>query len=388
VASVLTARHITTIDEFSALREPWDSIARRNRLPPFLTPAWFHVCIQAYSEGKSLAIQAVYDDDRLVGIAPLWSLAGRHRGVPVRMLTFITCPDTPLADLVVDGPDPEPVVALLHEQLFRADLPWDIARFSQWPADSGNYRLFLRVASSRRTRFRQKVSSMTPYVEIRDDWDTFLGSRSAKFRKTHRNIANRIARNGGVTVELFRQDPSSRLLQEIASISSRGWKDAKGFSLSGSPATGRFFAELTRTASKEGWLYVWLLRVRGIPAAMEYDLLADGRAYALRADYDPDYSDLSPGRYLEARILQDLFATNQLEYRTGPGLNTYKLHLAEQVRENQSLTVYRNTARGVFSWNLEARFVPPAKRVRDKLRTVLRRHHNNWKRAEPDTSTE
>jgi CelD/BcsL family acetyltransferase involved in cellulose biosynthesis len=385
---VLTVRHIATIDEFSALRDPWNSIARKNRLPPFLTPAWFHVCIQAYSEGKTLAIQAVYDDGRLVGVAPLWSYLGRQRGIPVRMLTFITCPDTPLADFVVEGPDSEPIVALLHDQLFRPDLPWDIARFSQWPADSANFALFLKATSCRRTRFKQGVSSVTPYVDIRGDWETFLKGRSAKFRKTHRNIANRISKTGGVTVEVFRQDPSSLLLQEIASISSRGWKDAKGFSISRSPATKRFFEELTRSASDEGWLFLWVLKVHGAPAAMEYDLLASGRAYALRADYEPCYRDLSPGRYLEAQILQHLFAANQLEYRTGPGLNTYKIHLTDQVHENHSFTLYRSSARGKFVWNLETRFLPPIKRVRDRLRTVLSRDRVSRNETEPKTLTE
>jgi CelD/BcsL family acetyltransferase involved in cellulose biosynthesis len=225
---------------------------------------------------------------------------------------------------------------------------------------------------------------MTPYVEIRDGWDTFLRGRSPKFRKTHRNIANRIARVGGVTVEMFREDPSSLLLKETASVSSKGWKDAKGFSISSSPSTLRFFDELTRTASDEKWLYLWLLKVHGKPAAMEYDLLADGRAYALRADYDPGYRDLSLGRYLEAQILQHLFATNQLEYRTGPGLNTYKRHLTEQVRENHSVTIYRDRTRGVLVWALETRLVPPVRRVRDKLSAVLDRYRHSRRQAEGD----
>ncbi len=364
---MLTAKHITTVDELGALSPAWSEIARRNRLPPFLTPEWFSACIRAYSQGKSLVTLAVYDENRLVGVAPLWSHATRHRGVPIRLLTFITCPDTPLADFVIDGPDPEPILALLHDYLFRADLQWDIARLSQWPSDSLNYRVFLRIASSRHTRLKQKTASVTPYVEIRDDWETFLSTRSPKYRKTHRNILNRIARLGGVTVEMFREEPSSILLEQIASVSSKGWKDARGLSISSSSDTLRFFAELTRTASDEGWLYVWLVKVGGRLAAMEYDLLADGRAYALRADYDPQFKDLSLGRYLEATILQHLFATNQLEYHTGPGLNAYKRHLTDQVRENHSVTLYRNRARGMFAWALETHLIPPLRRIRDTL---------------------
>ena len=367
---MLTAKRITTPGEFSALQSSWWDIARRKNLPPFLTPGWYSACVESHSEGKSLEIVAAYEDDRLVGVAPLWSRAGRHRGVPVRILTFIACPDTPLADFIIDRPDPEPVVALLHDQLFHPDLPWDMCRFSQWPADSTNYRLFLSVASSRRTRLRQKTSSVTPYVELHGDWETFLKGRSPKFRKTYRNIANRIAKVEGVSVEVFRDDPSALLLKEIATLSSRGWKAEKGVSLSSSPGSLRFFDELTRTAGREGWLYLWLLRVHGAPAAMEYDLLAGGRAYALRADYDPKYSDLSPGRYLEARILQHLFETGQSEYCTGPGLNPYKRHLTDKSRENHSLTIYRNSIRGVSVWGLDTRLIPVLRRARNTIREM------------------
>ncbi len=369
---MLTIRRATTFDEFLALGPDWDALSRRNGSPPFLTSGWISACLQSFGDKRSPFLLAIYDGSELVGIAPLWMHPARIRGITIRMVGFIMCPDTPFIDFIVDGKRRKEILTHVYDYLYNPGLLWDVARLSQWPADSPNSQQFLEIADSRGMRYTKELSSVVPYVSIEHDYKDFLQSRSAKFRKTHRNIAHRIAKIDDLTVEVFRQDMNSSLLDAVASVSRKGWKYVQGFSLSNSNDSLRFFDALTRIASENGWLFVWLLRIGGKPVAMEYDLLHDGCAYALRADYDPAFKDISPGTYLESQILQYLFANNQKEYSTGPGLNDYKRHLTEQCRENIKVTCYRCTGRGRLIEVLERRLIPRLRIARDQLKNILR----------------
>src|SRR5205823_3838432 len=88
-------------------------------------------------------------------------------------------------------------------------------------------------------------------------------------------------------------------------------------------------------------LHVWILRLDGRAVATEYQLVAEGRVSALRADFDPAFAELSPGAYLNHRIVQALFERGEChEYDMGPGDNEYKLRWATGQRDLASLRIF------------------------------------------------
>ena len=69
-----------------------------------------------------------------------------------------------------------------------------------------------------RRKFLVSRSSILPYLPIEGGWNEFLRTRSAKYRKTTRNVANRIARLGHVQVEKSRTDPQGKILDAVTDI--------------------------------------------------------------------------------------------------------------------------------------------------------------------------
>lgn len=359
---------VSSTSQFLPLRSAWNQLLERSRLDsPFLSHEWFHASIESYGTGKTLHILLLREDGDLVAIAPLWRTSAVVREIPVRRLEFVLCVDSPSVDFIVLPERRKPALEALAQQLVedgRRGL-WDLLTLAQWPADSSNRQEFRQILEQQERHHYWGVTSVSPYIAIQRDWESFLQTRSVKFRKTHRNIANRVAKLNGVEVSCFRESLDGCLYEDVVSVSSRGWKAKEGIAISNNPATRQFFQMLTEAASHRRWLYVWLLKVGSVPVAMEYDLTDGRKVFALRADFDEAYKECSPGAYLEYEIIKSLFDQGFEEYSTGPGLNTYKLAWTENSRENVELHWCNTNLKGRMIWTVERQFVPILKRVRD-----------------------
>ncbi|HWM76383.1 MAG TPA: GNAT family N-acetyltransferase, partial [Methylomirabilota bacterium] len=134
------------------------------------------------------------------------------------------------------------------------------------------------------------------------------------------------------------------------------------------PGMPAFFSSLTERASRRGWLRVWILRLDGRAIATEYQLEAEGRVHALRADFDASLpEELSPGSHLSYEILRTLFGREGVhEYDMGPGENPYKARWASGARETIQLRVFRRGLYGAMLHGLETQAVPALRRLLDR----------------------
>jgi CelD/BcsL family acetyltransferase involved in cellulose biosynthesis len=351
---MLRVEEVATTGGFQEIRDEWsrflDDISITS---PFLSYDWFECCVTAYGSDNSLSILLVRTDQRIEGIAPLWRAKHVHRGVTMTALGFISGPDTPYVDFIVREEAREAALAAVVEHLFSERRDWDLMLLAGWPVESPNYQMFLSLIESRRAKNTLRTTALSPYLTIECGWQEYLLGRSPKFRKTRRNILNRMSRLGDVEVELHHRDPDGSVLDSALSVSSRSWKEKQGFTILQQEGARAFFKALTERAQQKNWLMIWLLKLDGKPVAMEYDLVYEGFVQALRADYDLEYATHSPGAYLESRIMERLFDMNCREYCTGPGLNPYKLRWTESLRKTMTIKVYGGTMRGKVAWWLD-----------------------------------
>jgi CelD/BcsL family acetyltransferase involved in cellulose biosynthesis len=290
----------------------------------------------------------------------------RQRGVPVRRLALLESPDTPFIDVLVGGPARPVAAALIEHLVARRD--WDSASLQKLPASSPLLKE-LEAALPGRLPWRRAEPSLSPYLAVTGDWDAFWKGTSQRFKKTCRNIQNRLERAGRVTIEEHtRVDAEGTLFAELLDLSRRSWKGDRGVAIATMPNMHGFFADLTRRASERGWLSLWTLRLDDRLVAMEYQLCHAGRVNALRADFDPAMRDVSPGSALNFAIARALFAREGVhEYDMGPGLNEYKLRWATGNHEAVHLVLYRPTAYGRLLHLLDTRVRPAVRRVRERL---------------------
>jgi len=110
------------------------------------------------------------------------------------------------------------------------------------------------------------------------------------------------------------------------------------------------------------------MRLDGRPVASEFQLEADGRVHALRADFDASLPvELSPGTHLTAEIVRSLFGRETVyEYDMGPGDNEYKSRWASDAHELRRLRIFRPGAYGTLLHAVEARVVGSLRRLRHR----------------------
>jgi len=359
---------VTTREEFDELGDAWGGLLEAaGGGTPFLAHEWFQCCVHAYPD-PVLHVLVARDGSRVVGIAPLWRYRSPLRGLDLRQIGFISCPDTAMVDILT-APDrtDETVAALLDHLRSERGFAWDVLALQQWPAASPRFGALRQILERGRVPHFVSRASLVPSVRVQGSWEAYWGSRAPLFRKSRRGIVNRMSRAGASRVRLVREDESAEAFQSVLSISRRSWKEPKGLAISSRPATVEFFRRLTEVAGRKGWLVLWILEMDGVPVAMEYDLTHGGIVYALRADIDEAYKEHSPGAYLEYQLVKHVFEEGYSEYNTGPGLNPYKMRWADHVSENLTIHVCNGSWRGRLTHAVEGTLAPAWRRLRDRI---------------------
>jgi len=227
-------------------------------------------------------ILLVEDSAGPVALVPLVHWSGALHGLPVRFVGMLNAPDTAFADWLIVG-RPEPVIeAVLGDLATRGD--WDVMALNSLPAASLTLKA-LQAWIPGRYRWQPLSPIRSPYLNTTGTWEEFWTGTSQRFKKTVRNVRNRLAKVGSVSVEEHRTvAPDSPVFADLLAVSARSWKAQHALAIANMPGMAQFFRELTVHASARGWLRLWIMRLDGLPVATEYQLEADGRVHALRAD--------------------------------------------------------------------------------------------------------
>jgi CelD/BcsL family acetyltransferase involved in cellulose biosynthesis len=363
----MKVRRIDSRQGFEALAPLWTDLAREGgHSSPFLSHDWFACCWEAGAPSRRAEALVVEDAAGPVAVVPLARRRGALHRAPVRVLGMLTAPDTAFTDWLITG-RPEPVVEAVLDELDRWK-DWDVLDLNALPVDSPTVKA-LETTLPGRFRWQRGATVRSPHVTITGTWDTYWTAKSQRFKKTIRSVRNRLVKAGTVSIEEYRQvSVDSPVFAELLDVSRRSWKAGEGVAIATMPGMPAFFSALTDRASRRGWLRVWILRLEGRAIATEYQLEADGRVHALRADFDASLpEELSPGSHLSYEILRTLFGREGVhEYDMGPGENPYKARWASGARETIQLRMFRRGLYGSMLHGLETRAVPALRRLLDR----------------------
>lgn len=375
VSDVLTVDEVRDFEAFQTLEGSWDSCAAEDTHPGFFSShAWFSCCIRSFGRDKQLRILVLRAGGRVVAIAPLWQEIRVRRRVRARTLAFIDTPESQRTDFIIATADRQGVMrAILDVLLGPGGSGWDLLELTRWPETSPNVAALRGELGRRDIQHRESTSALVPFIRTIGTWDAFLQSKSAKFRKTHRNIGNRVDRLPGVKLLRLTEPSDLPLFDKLIDVSLRSWKHEEGISMSADTERGRLFRCVTTAAARKGAWLGWILEADGRQIAMEYDLVSDGVVYAIRSDFDAAYSAYSPGAYLEQQIIQAAFELGYREYNAGPGVDGYKLRWTDETRRNLTLTAYNRTVRGRTLAGVDTVIVPAARRMADATKSPLLR---------------
>ncbi|GMQ88818.1 MAG: hypothetical protein BMS9Abin09_0256 [Gammaproteobacteria bacterium] len=362
-ASSCTQKVIRSLGAFHEFRALWNKLAAASSFDSvFVRHEWFDAVL-SWHEDPDIFIILVYRDERLIGIVPLQCLISQYRGFAFRTLTFLAVPDTQACGIIAADND-LPQVLNSALSMLADNRDWDILDLRLIPHDNQLVGLLPGTCQRAGLRYILKVNSSNYRIDCSNgSWDGYYKTRSRRLKKGNNLIVNKLGKAiEGIEMVHHRnisEHDLEKILPRIISISAASWKRSTGLSLD-NPAPKRFIKCLSRHAMQQGWFSAWELNLDGQPVAMEYQLCYGKRIFALRSDFRDDFERLSPGTYLNFRIIQSLFGDDsEVEsYLMGPGDNPYKMRWATHTEDLYRATLYNRTLRGRAAALLETRIKP------------------------------
>jgi CelD/BcsL family acetyltransferase involved in cellulose biosynthesis len=363
---------VTEFEDFVTLRAPWNALAAASRSAGlFLSHDWHCAAWQWRQQTARLWLLCFYQSGNLAAVLPLVLEDNGKRGMRVRELSPLTVPDTQWCDLIVAERDSSVATEAFADALARRQGEWDVLRLKYLAPGAVLSSAFRDALARRGFATRLQPDGGNPFVPLDTAWETYYATRSRSLKKANNLAANRLAKAGTVRIEWLAPGTGDsaevdRFLDRAIAISSRSWKTRTGNSLD-NPGPQAFIRGLSHAAHERGWLSIWILSLSDRPLAMEYQLVADGRVYALRSDFDAEFEEISPGTHLNRTLLQQLFGRGLQRYYMGPGENPYKHRWTEQVEPVQAVTAYGRTMTGRWLAAWETTLKPLARSVRDRF---------------------
>lgn len=367
------ALHVSTVTsaaDFVALEERWNALASRS-VPSsvFHRHEWYNAAWAWRQLNSTLTVLVAECDGTLVGILPLIrSEQGRDR---VRRLELLTVPDTQSTDLIVSPDDGERVAATFAAELERRR-DWDVLRLDYLDPRGAACRFLLPALANAGLRVADSHRGGNPCIALEGAWSDYYNARSRSLKKSVNLASNRLRKAGAIRIEWItsgqvEQARFEQALDAAIEISGRSWKRETGNALD-QPGPRAFIKALSQAAFRRGWASIWLLFIDERPLAMEYQLIHDGDVHALRADFDADCTDISPGAHLARHLLERLFGRGWHRYYLGPGDNPYKRRWTLEEAPLKRAIAYNRTWRGRATWLREERVKPALRAVRDRFR--------------------
>lgn len=358
-------RQITKTKDFLSLESDWNALLQRcNSDIVCLTHEWFKCWWRGYADGNKLFVLLAKENGRLAGIAPLMISFGTYRGFPVRKVCFMENSNSPRVDFIAPERKPEFIRRVVDFLGANRHL-WDMVSLEKIPKQSESADILPRVLEERKHFYTMQDSMRSPFIPVDSDWETYFSKRSKNFRKQLKNKLNRVHKLGQVAIEeVKRPEDAVRVLPEVFGVSKRSWKNQNGTAITCTRGKQTFFEELTKTASLKGWLSIWLLRANGKAIAMEYHLKYKHIVYALRADFDEEYRDVSPGSVLEQHITKQVFRNNYAEFDLCGDSQEYKMKWTDTFREHFKFNIFNRSIYPTMLRLVEFKGIPLLKRTR------------------------
>lgn len=328
---------------FDLLRPHWNGLLESSPANTlFLTWEWQSTWWRCLGEGE-LYLLAWFDDQRLVGIAPLY-LTTDDDGA--RRFALVGCIDVSDYLDVIAAPGCEDVVyrGLLDWLQGPAAPAWDIVSLCNLPQASATHRRLPELAAADGLTCVVAVDDVCPVIELPADYETYLQAvLSKKQRHEVRRKARRIEE--AAAVRWYAINGASDLEAEtdaFIKLHRLSTSEKRSFM---TPEMQVFFQEVVRATHQAGWLYLAFIELNGQRAAAMLGFVYDGRMLVYNSGYDPQsFAELSPGIVLTSYIIEDAIQRQLRFFDFLQGDEVYKYRFGAS-----DTLVYDVTIRGAAS---------------------------------------
>jgi CelD/BcsL family acetyltransferase involved in cellulose biosynthesis len=337
------------IKEFDKIEEyfpHWDQLFNSGQYEASLSLDWTLALLKTHLDGASFFLIVLRDSTQILGIVPVCIREVRKHGLSLLTMFPLAEYFNTHSDLLLKNWSEE-LLKVLLEALFSVEHKWDIFRINRFVETNP---ILESITHNLRNNFTFKydIQKAEPsfFIELDNNYDDFLGRRSANFRYQIKRVAKKIQSLGDITF-LRNQDSNDfdEVYNTILSIEEKSWKHRHGTAISSTEKQREFYRELGKSAFNKGWLRLCILYLDHDPIAFEMGLVKCKKYYGVHGSYDEKFKKWNPGTALLARFIEDLIHDGMKEYDWFGEPFEFQNRWTDKFRWHNSLIIYNNTSK-------------------------------------------
>lgn len=320
--------HIKVHHSFSEIQSAhWDELLAESTTDvPFLRYGYLERWWQYRGGGEwppeaQLCIYTGWDEDQLVGIAPLFGTINQQGKQTLHLLGSVEISD--YLDFLIR---PEYVQifikALLAYMGENPSGPIDTLSLVNIPQDSPTLSALAESTHELGWKMKIEKASHTPAIQLADDWDTYL----ARIDKKQRHEIRRKLRRAGETPESVKwhilKEPQDLQKSIEAFIQLMAQDDQKKIFLT-APMRDQM-STILEWAFSQGFLQLSFLEIDGEKAATYCCFDNNNRILVYNSGFDMRFSSYSPGWVLLSYLIQHAITERKTHFDFMRGDETYK----------------------------------------------------------------
>ena len=317
-------------DNFNALanyQENWNHLLEKSASHvPFLTfdylKSWWETRGGGeWPEDSQLILIAAFEEDALVGVAPLFHTKNILGQPALMFVGAIEVSD--FLDFIVAPENLQPFINGLLDFLLKENLPnWELLDLYNILEESPTLAALKAEGVKRGWSHQQVHLQPAPYIPLPGDFDEYLAGIDKKQRHEIRRKLRNVEQDLAVADLYFTEDPE--LLE----------KDIDAFldMMAQDPNKREFLTEpmrqhlhnTARIAFEHGWLQMAFFTLDGNKAAANMSFNYNNRLWLYNSGWDWEYREYSPGWILIAYLIKWANANNIEEFDFMRGDEPYK----------------------------------------------------------------
>jgi CelD/BcsL family acetyltransferase involved in cellulose biosynthesis len=365
----MRVRIIEHIGDFAALHEEWNHLlSRSNANTVFLTWEWLYSWWEHFSANRKLSIMLVYDEDKLVGIAPFYYESTRIRGlIPMKSLQWLGAGDvgSDYLNLICETGYEEQVCDLICRELSGNIKSWDLLRLTDLPDRSPAFLRFQELtAGDTNLEYQIGREYICPYIELENhSTESYLESLSSNMRYNLRRRSRQVFQQLGAEMRRCeRLEEIGSFLDAIFELHARRWKARGGSDGFSGTEIRAFHQTAAERLFARGWLRLYMLEIDNLPVAGIYGIEYANTFSFYQSGFDPACDRYSVGMVLMFETIKEAINRKMVLYDFLHGTEEYKFKWTQTVRRTQSLMIYPRN-------RLAPRLYFLLRNVKERLRT-------------------
>ncbi len=282
----------------------------------FVFPGWLQVWWQAFGSGAELYLRAVWQGEKIIGIAPLL--------VKEKTASIVGSADVCdyLDFVVTPGMERDFFTVLLDDLREKRINHLDLRSLR---TDSTVLTHLVGIAQNRGYEVICHSEDVSLELDLPSTWDEYLATLTGKQRHEVRRKLRRLWEAGNVEHRCLEAGQEVEdYMETFLKLFSLSREDKAHFM---TPQMESFFRSLADTMAEAGLLRLGILELDTLPTAMVMCFDYNDCVYLYNSGYNPQYNSLSVGLLSKVLCIKDSIQRGRKRFDFLKGGEPYKYHL-------------------------------------------------------------